>query len=521
MQDDLARLQHKAREVARWQQAQQLLLAGQNRSALPIYHALLAAFPGVAQLWFESGIAAAGELEFDRADAAFKRAEGLAAKDASMLILLGQQYHRLRRLDRAREYFERAVAADPNSVPARLSLAEWFERERRLDEAWQCVEQCLANHPKDPQARYFRALLLHRKKRLNEAETLLRDLIRDNPQDAMTRVSSRHLLGVVLDELGQYAEAVKMLCEAKALVRQSANLAPLERDYDRADGRRRDLLGALRAEDIRRWREESRPDAGCRPPLALLGGHPRSGTTLLEQILGAHPGIRAFDESEAFVQEIWNQLAPMQAPHPLSAGQLNSLSLSRRQDLARRYFKSLLREAPGEPEPQLLLDKNPSPTASLHLWLRIFPDLKVIIALRDPRDVVVSCFFQNLAVTATNVNFLSLERAARHYADLMDVWLRLRELGGFDWIESRYEDVVASLETEGRRVTEFVGLSWDPGQAAFHESARRKFVFAPTYNEVTSPVHRRAVGRWEHYAEALAPVQERLAPYCRAFGYAT
>jgi hypothetical protein len=145
--------------------------------------------------------------------------------------------------------------------------------------------------------------------------------------------------------------------------------------------------------------------------------------------------------------------------------------------------------------------------------------VKVIIPLRDPRDTVISCFFQNLLLTVANVNFLSLERTAKHYADLMDVWLRMRELGGFDWIETRYEDMVGNLETEGRRVTEFVGLPWDAEQARFHEKAQQKVVFAPTYNEVTKPVHNRAVGRWEHYAEALEPIQARLAPYCRAFGY--
>jgi len=145
--------------------------------------------------------------------------------------------------------------------------------------------------------------------------------------------------------------------------------------------------------------------------------------------------------------------------------------------------------------------------------------LKVIITLRDPRDVIVSCYFQNLRLNAINANFLSLERTAVHYADLMDVWLRMRELGGFDWIETRYEDIVAGLEAEGRRVTEFLGLSWQPQQAAFHESNRKKFVFSPTYTEVTQPVYQRAVGRWRNYAEALAPIQARVAPYCRAFNY--
>jgi hypothetical protein len=143
----------------------------------------------------------------------------------------------------------------------------------------------------------------------------------------------------------------------------------------------------------------------------------------------------------------------------------------------------------------------------------------VIIALRDPRDVVISCFFQNLMLTPTNANFLSLERTVKHYSDLMDVWLHFREMGSFDWIESRYEDLVEDLEAEGRKVTEFCGLAWDVRQASHHEAARKKVLFAPTFSDVAQPIHKRAVGRWHHYAEALAPLQAGLAPYCRAFGY--
>ena len=362
------------------------------------------------------------------------------------------------------------------------------------------------------------ALLLQRKGRNSEAETVLRDLIRSDSQDANVRFTSRHLLGVVLDEAGQYAEAMRWLCEAKAEARRTTNTTLMERNYDRADRYRRELLAALKPETIRAWRQQG-PGTPCPHRLAFLGGHPRSGTTLLEQILGAHPGIRAFDESEAFVSEIWDQLAPMPATRALTLNALNTLTAQRREELAKNYLRNLLREVEGETCAEVLLDKNPSPTASLHLFLRLFPDLKVVIALRDPRDVLISCFFQNLMLTPTNANFLSLERTAKHYADLMDVWLRLRELGGFDWIETRYEDVVANLEAEGKRVTEFLGLTWHPNQAIFHEKAGGKFVFSPTFNDVAKPVHQKSVGRWEHYAESLEPVQARLAPYCRAFGY--
>ncbi len=133
--------------------------------------------------------------------------------------------------------------------------------------------------------------------------------------------------------------------------------------------------------------------------------------------------------------------------------------------------------------------------------------------------LIISCLFQNLNLTALSVNFLNLERAARHYADLMDVWLRMRELGGFDWIEVRYQDIVADLPGQGRRATEFLQLPWHESQAKFHESASKKFFFSPTYQDITKPLHNRSVDRWKNYEEALAPIQNRLARYCREFGF--
>jgi len=516
-QGDLARLQGSAREVERWQTAQQHVLGGRFSHAIGGYSDLVKRFPGVAQLWFELGIAAVGDLDFKLAGEALGFAADLARGDATLLILVGQQYHRLRRLDKARDCFQRAVAADPTSVSARVSLADWNERERRLDDAMENIEACLAVHPGDEQARYFRAFLLYRKGRQAEAETALRQLTKVILHDPNVRVSSRHLLGVVLDELGQYTEAIQWLREAKAQLRQIRDLGALEREYDKGAQQRKQLVAGLTRATLERWREEV-PELANRK-LALLGGHPRSGTTLLEQVLGAHPQVLAFDESEAFVNEISNQLAPTQSFKPLTAPALDAVDATRLGTLRQRYLKSFLREAQAELNASVLVDKNPSTTSSLHLFLRVFGNLKVIVALRDPRDTIISCYFQNLTLTSANVNFLSLERTARHYADMMDIWLRLRDLGGFEWIETRYEDMVGDLESEGRRVTEFLGLTWHPGQAAYHETARNKFVFAPTYNDVTKPVYTRAMKRWEHYAEALEPVKGQLATYCKAFGY--
>ena len=516
--EDLAKLQGSQGGLASWQDAQKHLHTGHHAPALAGYQNLVEQFPDVPELWAEMGQAAAGNLDFTLADQASERAVKLAAADPQMLVSIGQQYQHLGRLEQSCACFERAVAADPKAVHARLSLAEWYERHWRIDQAWDSVQACLSHHPKNGHALYFQAFLLHRKGLNEEADTALRDLLSNSSLSADVKCSAKRLLAVVLDRAGQYSEALTCLGKAKKIMRHKADPAPLERGYDRMDRARRELVGSVTPKTLQQWREEA-DKSPCPHTLAFLGGAPRSGTTLLEQILGGHPRVMAFDEPESFTQELGNTLQPPPPARGLTLKFLNTVDGPGRAQLIERYFKSLLRQNEEWPDERVLLDKNPSLTQALHIWLRVFPQLKVIIALRDPRDVIISNYFQTPPLSRTNVNFLSLERTAKYYRDCMDVWLRLRELDGFDWIETRYEDTVANIEAEGRRVTNFLGLPWHANQAEFYRTARKKFVHAAAYHEVTRPVYNNAVGRWAHYRDALAPLQKDLEPYLRALGY--
>lgn len=516
--EDMAKLRRSPPAMAAWQSAVQNLNNGRHAAALASYHSLIQQYPAVPQLWAELGIAAAGDLELALAGQAFGRAMELSPADSAMLVALGLQFYRLRRLDEANECFERAVALNPSSANARLNLTWWLERSRRLDEAWGCVEEWLRLLPKDGRALYYKAFLLHRKKQTQEAKTALLDLLQSNPMPPLdVQADAYYLLGTVQDELGEYAEALGSLSKAKALRCKTINVESVEQNFSKVDETRRALVAKLTPQMLKRWREET-SDESCPHQLALLAGAPRSGTTLMEQILGAQPNILVFDESDAFSQELLSRLLPP-STWGFSLDGLNGLKPKENSRLIGRYFKSLLRETDEAPGGKLLLDKNPSTTAWLHVWLRLFPKSKVIIALRDPRDIMISCYFQNVPAHWGTVCYRSLERIVDFYAACMDVWLRLRELGGFDWIETRYEDVVGNVSQEGNRVTSFLGLPWNEAQAAFHEKAAGKFVHSPTYNDVAKPIHKKAMGRWEHYADALAPHQARLKPYLRAFGY--
>jgi tetratricopeptide (TPR) repeat protein len=498
-----------AQFVPQLNQARQLLLAQKFAQALPRYEKLTRLCPGVAVVWFEYGNAASRLRQPALAERAWRKAIDLEPRNAELIGLIGHQYQGLRRPDQARACFAQAANAQPRAIDPRISLAVLLEQNHQLGQAREAVQECLAIDPRDDQARYFMAVLDRRENLLESAERRLRDLITSEPKHPYVRYACRYELAQVLDRTDRFDEAMRWLAEAKDLVRALTDTTVLLRGYDQGAESARKFTQGLPKNILRTWAglfPAEKREAPAR--LAFLGGHPRSGTTLLEQVLDAHPGVAALDEPTAFL-EVLQPAFHKSKEH--SSARLNVLR--------KLYRQALLDElGPGAVD-KLLVDKNPSPTARLPIWLRVFPELRVLIALRDPRDVVLSCYFQNIPLNPTNVNFLSFERLAKHYADLMDIWLAVREWEGFAWLETRYEDTVAELEKEGRRVTEFLGLSWHEQQVRYYEKSRTKQLYSPTYQDVTRPVYTRSVARWHAYEKHLAPILPALAPYCRKFGY--
>ena len=490
-------------------EARAFLLANDFAQALPRYEKLSRQCPGLAVIWYEYGNAASRSREVDLADRAWRKAIELDPRNAELVGMIGHQYQGLRQPEKARDCFAQAAAADPRGINSHISLAVLLEQQHRLEQARAAVEECLAIDPRDDQARYFSAVLDRRENKVEEAERRLRDLIVSEPKHPFVRYACRYELAQVLDRTDRFEEAMRLLTEAKQIVRALTDTDLLTKGYDQGAESARRFTKDQPKNILRTW-EKYFPERkrGAIPPLAFLGGHPRSGTTLLEQILGAHPDVAALDEPTAFM-EILEPAFHKSREH--SSARINVLR--------RLYTQALLQELGGTADGKLLVDKNPSPTARLPLWLRVFPELRVIIALRDPRDVVLSCYFQNIPLNAVNVNFLSFERVAKHYADLMDIWLAVREWEGFAWIETRYEDTVADMEKEGRRVTGFLGLTWHEDQARFFEKSRKKQFYSPTYQDVTRPVYARSVARWRAYEKHLAPILPALETYCRTFGY--
>ena len=138
-------------------------------------------------------------------------------------------------------------------------------------------------------------------------------------------------------------------------------------------------------------------------------------------------------------------------------------------------------------------------------FVRIFPETRFLIALRDPRDVVLSRFMLPQPVDPGTAAFSSLEGTVEDYTCIMSLWRTLAPLMPSPYLEVRYEDMVEDLESVARKTLNFLGVSWDDRVLGFDEHARKKMVRSPTYADVTQPVYKRAVGRWRNYQKYLEP----------------
>lgn len=270
--------------------------------------------------------------------------------------------------------------------------------------------------------------------------------------------------------------------------------------------------------DFERWAGQA--DATIRRPTALLAGFPRTGTTLLEQVLDAHPELTSSEELEVFSRDIFPGLWRSGPESKPTIEAFNTLPADKWLTLRERYLRTMEEVRDEKLGTRLHLDKNPTLTPLIPAFRRLFPEAVILFALRDPRDVVLSCFLRYLPLNTNSVWFLTLERTAQRYAHDMEAWLSLRDKLNGGWLEVRYEDVVADTEAQARRCLIALGLDWNPSVLDYRARLEHKPVTSPTYEAVTKPIYKTAIGRWQNYERYLQPVLGILEPLVRAFGYA-
>lgn len=413
------------------------------------------------------------------------------------------------RIAESRALYQRAVVLAPAVLQTWLGYAKMEEADRQFAKALALLDEAERLFPNHMQLRLTRATVLARLKRRDEALALLEQ---PGAQAELPPVDLAEK-GRLLDQMGRYKEA--FACFAQAKDNALAQGGPAYQQAEAAD------MATRLAHFFTPRRLAALPVASCRqdvPQPVFIVGFPRSGTTLVEQSLSAHPQIEAGDELP-FITDLTNIMprllgSPLAYPEALAelwmGDQREGLDDLRDAYLTRARKAGLLREGVA-----FFTDKMPLNEMHLGFISLLFPQAPIIHVVRHPLDVVLSVYSNFL--THGYFCAASLEAIATHYVLMVDLVAHYQETLNMRYMKVRYEDIVDDQEAQIRQLLSFVGLEFDPRCLAFEQNQR--YARTASYAQVTERLYDRSRYRYRSYLTQLAPVVEMLRPVIERLGY--
>ncbi len=476
--------------------------------------------------------------DFDGARALLQRALLLAPGDPSITTAIGTAYRKQGRFDEAieaidatiaiapgyavawlergfaleaagsfraaAESFDRTIALDPALAPAHAGLAWIAAIEGEAERACDYASHALRLDPGNVTAVNALARSEIEQGRFAAARERLAALLARPDVDRDKRMIALGLLGNALDRLDATDEAFAAYTQANALFGGGPATTPTHRDFVEAI----DAAVARHASAFRIVDTEPGPARGH----VFVLGYPRSGTTLVETILASAPGVTALEETATLID---TELDFLLDPDRLAA--LFALDVAGTGAPRSAYWRRVC-AAGADPTDRVFVDMDPLKSLKLPLIAKLFPDARVVIVRRDPRDIVWSCFRTMFAPTSAAFEHVDLERAARHY----DAVMRLTEtcLARLPLTVHvvRHEALVGDFDAVTRDLCGFVGIPWSTELRRFDRTARQRGVSTASASQV-----RRGLfdgnGRWRRYAAQFETVTPILQPWLDRFGY--
>jgi tetratricopeptide (TPR) repeat protein len=487
-----------------------LLGAGQKEKAEKVFGGVRTKFSSHFDTLVKEAEAFRADHHMPEAARLLTTAARIAPEEPRVLFDLGMFFHDLGLKNEAEAAFKASLRRQQGAA-AYGQLAALYEKANDLNNAWATATLGIRLFPADPYLSLTLARCERRAGKRKEARARLEATL-GTTRDPSLRPQILYQLGWHYDDEDQTEKAFATYREAKKLSAELAKKSAFDPDVPIT------FIEKVKAVDLNALpRFPFRGGAkGEAREVAFLVGFPRSGTTLLNQILDSHPKLVALEEkpvlplvSSALVT--WNKDYPEGLP-ALDAGQVAEL---------RSHYFRLARDYAAFDETSVLIDKLPLNIAHIPFILTLFPEAKILLALRHPLGSTLSCFMHNFRLNNAMVHMFSLEDITALYAKVMGLWLDFAAARTMAVHRVRYESIVADLPGEAERLCAFLGVPFSPEMLRFDQHARAKgLINTPSYHQVVRPLYGESVERWRRYEKFLEPYATRLAPFIRAFGYA-
>jgi tetratricopeptide (TPR) repeat protein len=487
---------------------------GNNQQALHLYQGIEDKIEGDFNALYNYGNILRDNGDFTKAIDQYQKSIDLNPQASASHINLANLFNRSKRFQEARQLYETAYQKFPRQRELILNYALFLERSDENEMAIEVLSNSLAATPHDADMLFVKGKVLSRTGQYSEALDIFDELIRSNPKSSIL-VGLYFERGICLDKLGQYEKAYKSF--------ESGNSVQQDRDGAAHANKLHYQLHVGQVSDFVHANKQNltvSPGIADKIQLTFFVGFPRSGTTLMEQVLKSRSNIITLDETsplETVRQELLTIPSEIEVSEAYQVVRNGDASMY--QQFRQLYLDAISEKIDVNLGKVHIVDKLPLNIVELVLVQWLFPDAKILVALRDPRDVCLSNFMQRLVLNNAMANFGRMEDVVNLYAKVMELWITYKSCLKLPWLEYRYEDLITDFEGTIRKVLDFLDEPFDDTVFDFQSKINVREVSTPSYRDVKRPLYDSAIGRWGNYSQEMAPYNHTLLTYVSEFGY--
>jgi len=479
-------------------------------SAEKLYKQILEKYPNEVSILNNLGTILK-ELGKDK-DAIFYYEKALEIKPDDIITNynLGIVFSKIEKFQKSIIFYEKVIQIDPKHFLSYQNLMDIYEKTNNHEKLEHIIARAKSYLTNNSVVKLYEGILLFKKEKFNEAIKNLEMISFD--ANKIKQEKLRILtLSKSYDKAKNFDKAFNSFVKVNEI---NFNLKSknINKDfYLEKINIRKQFFSKLKKEQ---WPSLNLPNLQNNP--IFMVGFPRSGTTLLDNILSSHPSIEVIEE-KSMVPKLIGSL------NQLTNNNLNNLkniNAEQIQKLRTNYFEDLYSHVKNKNNLKIYIDKLPLNLIYIGEIFKIFPQAKFIFSIRHPCDCVLSCFMQNFETNNAMANFFNLEDSAKLYNFVMTLWSQYISIFKINYHEIKYENLVENLETTLKKLLKFLELPWNDNVLKFSETAKeKKQIKTPSYDQVIKPIYSDSVGKWKMYKKQISKDFEILEPWIKKFQY--
>ncbi len=412
-------------------------------------------------------------------------------------------------LKNAEKYYYLSINIKHDNIHSYINLFQIYDRSNDLKKLDEILQKAQNIFSKNPVVLFFEAISEYRKSNYHKSINIFEKLELD-PRDMSKNVTKYNTLAKCYDHLGMFDKAFKSFKISNTITHDAFEKKVDKKKYIKLIEKRFNYFSQT---TFKNFSNKITEDQNIDP--IFLVGFPRSGTTLLDTILRTHSSIEVLEEKPT-VDKLIKQLHVYTNNNFTN---LNKLDQNITQKLRSLYFETREKFVSHKSD-KIYIDKLPLNIVYIGELIKIFPNSKFILSLRNPYDSVMSCFMQPFIPNDAMANFYNLSDACKLYDQVFRLWTQYEEKLDIKFYKIKYEEIVENFETSILNLLKFLNLEWDNKLKEFYKTAEnRGIINTPSYNQINKPLYTNSIGRWKNYKKYFEKLDPILKKWNSKFGY--